>query len=97
MLLARLTHWPVQSTVPEGHLHAPPEQNVPPEHVRPQPPQLLLSFCVSTQDLPHAVKLVAHWAWQTPELQNGVAAAQVFPQPPQLAGSVASLMHEPAQ
>ena len=61
-LLARLTHWPEQSTVPVGHLQAPPEQNVPPEHARPQPPQLLLSVCVSTHDLPHAVRLVAHWA-----------------------------------
>jgi hypothetical protein len=96
-LLARLTHCPEQFTVPVGHLHAPPEQKVPPEHVSPQPPQFALSFCMSTHALPHAVRLVAHWPWHTPELQNGVAAGQAFPHPPQLLGSVCSSAHEPEQ
>jgi hypothetical protein len=97
VLLARLTHWPEQLTVPVGHLHAPPEQNIPPEQARPQPPQLLSSFCVSTHALPQDVRLVAHCAWHTPELQNGVAAAHLFAQAPQLPGSVCSLTHAPAQ
>ncbi len=71
VLLAKLTHWPEQLMVPDGHLQAPPEQNDPPEQASPQPPQLLLSFCRSTQDLPHAVKLVAHCPEQTPVLHTG--------------------------
>ncbi len=97
VLLARLTHWPEQLTVPEGHLQAPPEHEAPPVHVSPQPPQLLLSFCTSTQDFPHAVKLVAHCAEQTPVLHTGWLAPHAVAQPPQLFGSVCSFTHEPEQ
>ena len=96
-LLAMLTHCPEQSTVPDGHAHAPPAQKVPPEHARPQPPQLLLSVCRSTHELPHAVRLVAHCPWHTPALQTGVAEGQTLAQDPQWLGSVCSLTHEPEQ
>jgi hypothetical protein len=97
MLLSRLMHCPEQSTVPDGHVQAPPEQKVPPEHTSPQPPQLLLSVCRSTHELPHAVRLVAHWAWHTPALQTGVADGQTFVHDPQWLASVCSLTHEPEQ
>jgi hypothetical protein len=78
-------------------LQEPPEQDAPPEHARPHPPQLLLSFCKSTQELPHAVKLVAHCAEQTPVLHTGWAAPHTFEHEPQAPGSVCSFTHEPAQ
>src|SRR5260370_35830828 len=56
VLLAKLTHWPEQLMVPDGHLQAPPEQNDPPEQTSPQPPQLLLSFSRPRPDCTPAVQ-----------------------------------------
>jgi len=52
-----LTHVPLQSCVPAGHLQAPPAHCLPPvqAYVEPQPPQLLLSVCSSTQAPAHDV------------------------------------------
>jgi hypothetical protein len=50
-----LTHWPLQLVEPDGHLHAPPEQNMPPVQASPQPPQLLSSVCGLTHAPPHCV------------------------------------------
>jgi hypothetical protein len=44
------THVPLQLVSPEGQEHALALQTVPPWHVVPQVPQLLLSFAVSTQE-----------------------------------------------
>ena len=97
VLLARLTHCPEQLTVPDGQVQTPPKQKVPPEHTSPQPPQSLSSVCRSTHERPHAVKLVAHWAWHTPALQTVVAEGQTLVHNPQWFGSVCSLTHEPEQ
>ena len=91
------------------HTVSPVEQvQLPPLHVAPAPhwllhlPQLLLSACTSTQELPlHAVsggpesvvQSARHWPW----LQKGVPfiTEHVVPQPPQLFGSLWIAVHAP--
>jgi hypothetical protein len=52
-----LTHEPLQTCVPSGHLQLPPLHCRPPVHAKeaPHPPQLLLSFCSSTHAPAHDV------------------------------------------
>jgi hypothetical protein len=52
-----LEQLPLQSCMPLGHAQAPLWQVLPPVHVLPQPPQLLLSVCVSTHALPQRLRL----------------------------------------
>jgi hypothetical protein len=52
-----LTHLPMHSCVPDGQPQWPAWHVLPPAHanIEPHPPQLLLSFCSSTQAPPHGV------------------------------------------
>jgi len=67
---------------------------VPCVHTVSQAPQLELSFCSSTQAVPHVTMPAAQL--HTPPTQ-GTALAQVVPQEPQLFGSLVSLTHAPPQ
>jgi len=67
---------------------------VPCVHTVSQAPQLELSFCSSTQAVPHVTMPAPQL--HTPPTQ-GTALAQVVPQEPQLFGSLVSLTHAPPQ
>lgn len=47
------TQTPPQSVEPDGQVHTPPEQDVPPLQTLPHVPQLLESVLGSTQSEPH--------------------------------------------
>jgi hypothetical protein len=71
-----LRHTPAQSVWPEGQTQLPFTQDLPPVHLLPQLPQLLLSLDLFLQPPPQQMPLL-------PKL-----LAQLFPQLPQLAESV---------
>jgi hypothetical protein len=56
LVVVSLTHVPLQSTWPVGHLHTPAWHVELPGHTFPQDPQLLLSVCSLTQALPQTEK-----------------------------------------
>jgi hypothetical protein len=72
------------------HVHAPLTHVCPTPQTTPQPPQLLESDVVSTQELPQGVPPPAHW--HAPDSQTR-PPPQATPQPPQLLGSESVLMH----
>lgn len=76
--------------------HALATQSCPTLQVVPQPPQLLTSVVVSTQDVEQSVG-VAEGQVQTPERQDCASEGQMFPQEPQLEVSVWRSTHEAPQ
>jgi hypothetical protein len=72
-------------TVPSGQRQLPPEQVLPPVHLLPQAPQLLLSFPVFTHVPPHGFWPAGHL--QTPE-EHDAPLGHLVPHPLQLIGSL---------
>ena len=66
---------------PPGHLQEPLWQVCPPEHVVPHPPQLLLSVCVFTQEVPHLVGVVPPQLSEHVPLEQNSPAPHAVPQP----------------
>jgi hypothetical protein len=77
--------------VPQLAAHLPDEQTLPAAHGALQPPQLALSFCVSTQrPLQKALVTPLQVSAQIPD-EHTWPLGQVLPHWPQLAGSMAVL------
>jgi hypothetical protein len=70
-----LTHFPLQSCVPEPHSHRPWLQLAPLGHFIPQLPQFATSALVSTHALPQAVEPSGHLNPQTPASHVAIARA----------------------
>jgi hypothetical protein len=83
-----------QTTSPVGQAHRPALQVAPAAQRVPHAPQFCSSVCQFTQ-----VSVAGHASgsagghWQTPDAQTSFVNRQTFPQPPQLAGSVAVATH----
>ncbi len=82
--VVRSTHSPLQSVVPDGHAHAPPLHTRLPAQTCWQKPQLVLSFCRSTQVLPHLARPEPQDVAHAPALHT-FPRRQRLPQLPQLA------------
>jgi hypothetical protein len=93
----RSTQAPPHSANPAGQTQRPATQLVPPVQATPQLPQLAESLVRLTQLLPHGKKGGVQVPTQLPAWQNGVAAAQTWPQLPQFCGSLSSGRQEPPQ
>jgi hypothetical protein len=87
------THMPAQSLQPVGHTQTPPLQVYDALQTLPQVPQLLLSFCTSTQAVPpQSAHPVEHTSLHWPSVQVR-SEGQALPQVPQLLGSVCRSKH----
>jgi hypothetical protein len=72
--------------------HRPAVQTRPPEHVSPQPPQLVTLVCRSTHAPPHDVSAPGQLGTHAPD-EHTSAARQALPQAPQFDGSVIVSVH----
>jgi hypothetical protein len=88
-------HTPEHETWAPKHLQRPLVQILPPEQVRPQPPQFAMLVCRSTQPPPHTARPPAQLITQVPPEQTSLTL-QVLPQAPQLAESLAVSVHSVA-
>lgn len=93
----RSKHIPLQSDFPPKQRHFPDTQVLPPVHLAPQTPQLLLSVVVLTQP-PEQIDGVdlGQLVLQRPPL-HFLPSAHLIPQPPQFSPSVAKALQTPLQ
>ena len=85
-------HTPEQGVNPVEHRQLPLTQVSPPEHVKPQPPQLPSLVCRSTQLPPHWVSIPEQLIVHTPAEHTSLRP-HAFPHVPQLLRSLVRTAH----
>jgi hypothetical protein len=83
---------PEHATSALGHRQRPVVQTLPPEHVRPQPPQFVELDWRSTHSAPHNERFPSQPMVHTPAEQTSFAR-QALPHPPQFAASLVVSVH----